>query len=114
MKVAIPFTAFLVTVPDKVPDPGFVFMAKVTLLVAVDTKLLEASSILTVTFDMVAPATVLAGWVPNVNLLGVEVTMLNVFDVAVVSAPLDATRVYPVPVLLILMFEKVASPATAA
>ena len=70
-KVAVPFTALSVAVPDRVPPPGFVPMATVMEFVAVVTTVPWASSTLTWTDGvMVAPTAVFVGWVVNPSFAG--------------------------------------------
>ena len=67
-KVATPFTAFTVVVPDRVPPPELFPIARVTLLVAEVTVLPDASCIATCNAgEMLAPAVVLLGWTVKAN-----------------------------------------------
>jgi hypothetical protein len=70
--VATPATAVCVNVPDRVPLPGFVPIARVTALTADVTTLPSASSMLTCTFGvMVAAAPVFVGWTVNASCVAV-------------------------------------------
>ena len=71
LKVATPFTAAIVVVPDRAPPPGFVPIATVTLAELVGTTRLLASSTRTVTTgEMGALVPALEGWVPKARWVG--------------------------------------------
>src|SRR5450755_2745846 len=111
--VATPATAFTCAVPFNAPPDGFVPRAIVTWFVAVVTTLPEASSMLTVTAGAIGlPAATLLGWTVNTNFAAEPTTLKGVLDMPVSPVAL-AESVSPVPALLMLRFEKVATPATA-
>src|ERR1700719_3969740 len=114
--VATPATAFACAVPLNVPLDGFVPMAIVIWLVAaapVVTTLPRASSTLTATAAVIeAPAATLLGCTVNASFVAAPTT-LNALLVALVSPVALAVSVYPVPALLMLKFENVATPLTA-
>jgi hypothetical protein len=73
-----------------------------------------ASSILTWTAGVIAaPATVFVGWTVNASCAADPAVTLNALLVAPVRPPKLAVNVYPVPALLMLSPENVATPATA-
>jgi hypothetical protein len=112
--VATPLAAFAVAVPDKVPLPGFVPIARVTAFVAAVTTFPCASSMLTCTDGVIAaPATTLLGCTVNTSCVAAPAVTLNALLVADVSPPALAVSVYPAPTLLILRLENVATPPTA-
>jgi hypothetical protein len=112
--VATPLTAATVSVPPRVPDAGFVPMASVIELVAEVTTLPAASSTLTVTAGvMTLPPATFVGWTPKANLLGVPAVTLKAELTALVRPADVAIKVYPVPALLTLRLENVATPLTA-
>ena len=115
LNVATPPDAATVAVPLSVPALGFVPIASVTFLVSEVTTLLFASRICTVIAGvMEAPAAVFVGCWLNTRCVAVPGVMLNVLDVAPVSAGLlVAESVYPVPVLLIDRVLNVATPPEA-
>ena len=93
-KVATPDEAVTVVVPDKVPLPGFVPIAIVTLEVAVVTVLPKLSCTVTCTAGEIAtPAVVFDGCTVKATFAAAAAVMLNVVLVAPVSTPLVAVRV---------------------
>src|SRR5256885_2858063 len=85
-KVATPFAAATVVVPDSVPPPGLVPIATVTLAVELVTVLLNASCTVTCTGGAIAtPATAFVGWTVKASLVAAAGVMLNPVDVAPVS-----------------------------
>jgi hypothetical protein len=86
--VATPATAVCVAVPDSVPLPGFVPIARITALTADVTTLPSASSMLTCTFGVIdAAAAVFVGCTVNANCVAVPGVILKPLLVAAVSAP---------------------------
>ena len=85
LNVATPPTAATVVVPLKVPVAGFVPIAKTTFAVEPVTVLPFASWIVTTTLLIVAPLTVLLGWVVNATFAAAPAVMLKVLDVAPVK-----------------------------
>jgi hypothetical protein len=86
--VATPATAFTVAVPDSVPPPGFVPMAKVTAFVAPVTTFPCASSMLTCTDGAIDTAIVtLLGCAVNANCVAAPAVTLNALLVAPVRTP---------------------------
>src|SRR5438270_561435 len=113
--VAMPFAAFWVAVPLRVPLPGFVPMAIVTDAVLVVTTLPPASCTCTVTAGVIEePAAVFDGCVPKASFVAVPTVILNELLVAPVNPVLLAASVYPLPALSIERLLKVAVPLTAA
>src|SRR5512132_130895 len=98
-KVATPFTADTVVVPDSVPAPGLIPMATVTLAVElgpVVTVLLNVSCTVTCTADeMDTPATASDGWTVKASFEAAAWLMLNADEAAPVSEPDAAVSVYP-------------------
>src|SRR5262249_43390303 len=93
-KVATPATAATVAVPLRVPPPGLVPMATVTLDVVVVTMLLKASSTATVTAGlMAAPAAVFVGCCTKARWVAAAAVMLKAVEVAPVRAVSAAARV---------------------
>src|SRR5205823_1950152 len=112
--VATPLMAVTVRVPPRVPAPGLVPIAMVIEALLVATRFPPASCTLTCTGGlMLAPATVLVGWTVKASFAAGPTEMLNVVVVALVSEPLVATSVYPVPALSIVRLLKVATPLEA-
>src|SRR5690242_20756863 len=113
--VATPLTAATLVVPERVPPPGFVPMATVTVPVNVVAVCPAASCAATFTGGaMLAPAAASLGCTVNTSCVGVTVVMLK-RPLVTVGRPVDeARRRYPFPALLIERSEKVAMPATAA
>jgi hypothetical protein len=111
VKVATPFTALTVAVPDNVPA----LTASVT--DAVDVVALFPNSSCTVTTGCDAnalPAAVEAdGCVVNANFDADAAVIANVLEVAAVSDPDVADRVRPVPAVVALNPLNVATPLTA-
>src|SRR5678810_989256 len=92
--VATPLDADTVVVPDSVPPPGLVPMATVMLAVELVTVLLNASCTVTCTAGLIAtPAVAFEGWTVKASLDAAAGVMLNVAEVAPVSAPEAAVRV---------------------
>src|SRR6266699_3515744 len=113
--VATPATAATVVVPVSVPASGFVSIATVTSLVNPVAVFPCASRAVTCSAgEIVAPAVVLVGSTVNTRWLAAPGAMLKAALVAVVRPAALAANVYPVPVLLMLTPENVATPATAA
>src|SRR6266550_1412320 len=113
--VATPFTAGTITVPESVPPPGFVPIVTVTLPLKPVVAFPRPSWALTTTAGAIAtPAVALLGWTVNASWLGVPGVMLKAALVAPVTPVAAAASVYPVPALLILKVEKLATPLTAA
>src|SRR2546422_309822 len=112
--VATPATAATVAVPDRVPPPGLVPSAAVTLPLNPVAVLPCASWTVTCTAGVMAPpAVVLLGWTLKTSCVGVPTATLNAVLVAGVTPVAAAASVYPVPTLLMLRFAKVATPPTA-
>src|SRR5512133_2167592 len=85
-KLATPFTAATVVVPDSVPPPGLVPMDTVTLAVELVTVLPNASCTASCTAGLIAaPAVALPGWTMNARLEAAAGVMLNADEVAAVS-----------------------------
>src|SRR6266550_1723665 len=113
--VATPFTAATAAVPDSVPLPALVPIATVTPPVKAVTTLPSPSSALTATAGAIAaPAVALLGWTVNASCVAVPGVMLKAALVTPVTPVAFAVSVYPLPVLLMLRLEKVATPLTAA
>src|ERR1700674_724561 len=92
--VATPATAFCVAVPDRVPPPGFVPIARVTALVAVVTTFPCASSMLTCTDGVIdAAAATLLGDTVNANCVAAPAVTLNAPLVAPVRPVALAVKV---------------------
>src|SRR6185295_5037790 len=84
--VATPDAAAAVVVPDSVPPPGFVPMARVMVAEEPVTVLSKASRTVTRTAGAIAtPATAFVGWVVNASLVAAAGLMLNADEVAPVS-----------------------------
>ena len=93
-KVATPATAFCVNVPDSVPPPGFVPMAKVTAADDPVTTFPPASSMLICTDGVIgAPAFVFVGCTVNASCEAGPAATLNVLLVAPVRTPELAFKV---------------------
>src|ERR1700716_2804845 len=111
--VATPPTAACVSVPASVPVLGFVPIATVMFPVNPVAVLPLPSCAVTWTAGVIAaPAAVVVGWTLNTSAVAVPAVILNAVLVAV-PAPV-AVSVYPVPALLRLSVENVATPALAA
>ena len=94
LNVATPLTAATVRVPLKVPPPGFVPMAIVTLLLLPVTTLPLASSTETCTAGvMLAPTAVLLGCVVKATLLAAAAVTLKAVEAAPLRLPSVALRV---------------------
>ena len=92
-KVATPATAATVVVPDRVPPPGLVLSATVTLAVEA-VRFPSASRMATFTAGvMAAPAVVLVGWTVMASLSAAAGVMLNAVLVAPVRPVALATSV---------------------
>src|SRR5262245_19182445 len=114
-KVATPFTAATVGVPESVPPPGLAPMAIVMLAVELGTRLPNASCTVTWTAGaMATPAPALVGCTVKASPFATAGLMLNAEEVAPVSGAEAAVSVYPVPALSMERLEKVATPFTAA
>src|SRR6267143_656859 len=93
-KLATPATAATVAVPDRVPAPGFVPIAMVTLPVKPVAVFPWASWAVTCTAGVIAaPAVVLAGCTLNTSWLAVPAVMLKAVLVALVGPVADAVSV---------------------
>src|SRR5213075_2624901 len=96
-KLATPFTADAVVVPDSVPPPGLVPMATVTLALELVTVLPKASCTATCTDGaMAAPAMAVVGCTANASLADAAGVMLKPAEVAPVNDADAAVSVYPV------------------
>src|SRR4051812_8099288 len=92
--VATPPDAATVVVPDSVPPPGLVPMARVTLALEVVTVLPNASCTATCTDgEIAAPAIAVVGCTVKPAWAAAAAVMLNPAAVAPVSAPDAAVRV---------------------
>ena len=112
---ATPFTAPTVVVPESVPPPGLAPSATRIFPVKVGSVFPCASCAVSCTAGVIAaPATALLGCTANARCVAPPAETLNVELVAVVSPVAPAVRVYPVPALLTLNVENVATPLTAA
>src|SRR5712692_12090352 len=108
-KVATP------AVPDSVPLLGFVPIATVTVPVNPVAMLPWASWAVTWTAGvMAAPAVVAVGWTEKTSWVAVPTVMSKPVLVALAGPVAEAISVYPLPVLLMLRVENVATPPTAA
>ena len=114
-KVATPFTAVTLVVPERVPPPGFVPSATVTVPVNPVAVFPCASSAVTCTAGVIAaPAVVLFGGTVKTSWAAAPDVTLNAALVAGLTALAAAVSVYPVPLLFTLRSENVATPATGA
>src|SRR5712691_9153804 len=114
-KLATPATAAMVVVPDNVPPPGFVPIATVTVPVKPVAVFPWASCAVTCTAGVIAaPAVVAVGWTEKTSCVAAAGVMVNAVLVALAGPVAEALSVYPVPTLLMLRVEKLATPATAA
>src|SRR3990172_10279104 len=114
-KVATPATAAVVVVPERVPAPGFAPIAIVTLSVNPAAVLPWASRAVTCTAGVgVFPAAVLVGCTAKPSWVAAPGAMVKAVLVAPVNPVAVAVSVYPVPLRLMLRWEKAATPATAA
>src|SRR5512143_1489665 len=85
-KLATPFTADTVVVPDSVPPPGLVPMATVMLAVELVTVFPNASCTVTCTAgEMGTPPVVLLGWTVKASWEAAAGLMLNAAEFAPVS-----------------------------
>src|SRR5437870_4770681 len=101
--VATPFTAATLVVPARVPPPGLVPIAMVTVPVKPATVLPASSCAATCTGGEIGlPAVVVLGGTTNASRVaaGVGAVMLNVALVALVRPEAVAASVYPFPALL--------------
>src|SRR5512141_1302353 len=92
-KVATPFTAATVVVPDSVPPPGLVPMATVMLALEPVTVFPNASFTTTCTGAIATPAVVVVGGAVNPSLVAAAGMMANVNEVAPVSGDDTAVSV---------------------
>src|SRR6185295_5632605 len=100
--VATPLDAATVAVPESVPPPGLAPIAAVMLADELVTVFPNASCTVTCTAGaMATPAVAFDGGTVKASLEAAAGVMLNATEVAPVSAPDAAVRVYPVPVLSI-------------
>ena len=114
LNVATPLEAAFVSVPLSVPLPALLAMAIVTLSVAEVTRLSFTSRIRTVTAgEIELPAAVFDGCWLKTSFVAVPTVMSNASDVAVVNPLEVASKVYPVPALLMLKSLNVATPLDA-
>src|SRR5262245_54321892 len=87
-KLATPFTAATVVVPESVPPPGLLPMATVMLAVELVTVLPNESCTATCTAGLIAaPATELAGCTVKATFEAAAGLMVNALELAPVSAP---------------------------
>src|SRR5690242_6744818 len=114
LNVATPATAVTEAVPESVPPPALLRIPTAIAAVKSAATLLEASSAVTVKLPIVAPATVLPGWLENTRCVATLLMTLNPALVPLVSPVAVAASVYPVPTLLMLRVANVATPAVAA
>ena len=116
-KLAIPVTAVWVAVPDSVPPPGLLPMARVTLAanpVAVLPKLSRA--VTRIAGVIAAPAGVVLGWPVKTSRFAAAGEIVNELLVAVRVEPLSvalACSVYPAPTCATLRSANVATPLCA-
>src|SRR5258706_320357 len=114
-KLATPLTAATVVVPDSVPPPGLVPMARSEVALERDTGWLRASCTVNKNNGaMPAPAVAFEGCTVKARFVAAAGQRLKAAEVAPVRAPDAAVRVYPVPTLSMERLEKVATPLTAA
>src|SRR3954467_3242789 len=93
-KLATPFTADTVVVPDSAPPPGLVPIATVMLAVELVTVLPNASATDTCTAGETAtPAVAFVGWTVNPSLVAAAGLMVNDDEVAPVSGADTAVSV---------------------
>src|SRR2546425_11346062 len=112
--VATPLTAFSDVVPERVPPPGFVPMATVTLPPNAVAVFPSASCAVTCTAGVIAaPAMVLLGGTVNASCVAAPGVTLKAALVWV-SPAAPAVRVYALPTLLMLNPGNAATPLTAA
>src|SRR5216117_401113 len=112
--VAAPLTAFSDVVPERVPPPGFVPMATVTLPPNAVAVFPWASCAVTCTAGVIAaPAVVLVGGTVNASCVAAPGVTLKAALVCV-SPAAPAVRVYALPTLLMLNPGNAATPPTAA
>src|SRR5215471_9736646 len=101
-------------VPDSVPPAGFVPSDIVTVPANPGTALPRASSATTCTAgEIVAPEEAVAGWTENAHCVAGPGATLNGALTMPLRPDVLAAIVYPMPVLLMLRPEKVATPAVA-
>src|SRR6266550_7568552 len=114
-RVATPATAVTLVVPARVPLPGLVPIATVTLPANPVAVLPCASRAVSCTAGaIVAPAVVVLGWTVKTSCVAAPAVTLKAVLVAPVRPVAAPVRVYPVPVLLMLSPENVATPLAAA
>jgi hypothetical protein len=114
LNVATPLDALSVLVPLNVPLPGFVPIVN-TMEAELPVTVLPPASC-TVTTGCVAnamPPVELLGLVVKAIFVAAPTVMLKVLLVALVTPPLDAVSVYPLPALSILHPANVATPDVA-
>src|SRR5437773_2395522 len=93
-KEATPELAATVVVPERVPPPGFVPMARVTLAVELVTVFEKASwTVSWIAGATETPATALDGWTVKATLAAAAGEMLKALEVAPVSGAEAAVRV---------------------
>src|SRR6267142_2672529 len=110
-KVATPFTAATVVVPDSVPPLGLAPSDAVTSPVNPATVLPSASRAATFTAGAIAaPATVDLGSTPNSSWTGAPAVIANAALVASGRPSATAASVYPLALLSMLSAEKLATP----
>ena len=94
LKVASPLTAATTNVPDNVPLPGLLLMAKVMLSVAVGTRFPPASCTWTlIAGEIDNVAAVLEGSTLKPNCTALPTVMSKLAEVAVVNPPAVASSV---------------------
>ncbi len=112
--MATPPTAGRTSVPESVAPPGFAAKVIVTSPVNAGVGLPNASCAATTTAGAIVVFTgVAVGWTVNARSAGAPGVMSNAADVASVSAPDDATSVYPTAAVSMKRSLKVATPSTA-
>src|SRR2546425_11102523 len=112
--VATPLTAFSDVVPERVPPPGLVPMATVTLPPNAVAVFPSASSAVTCTAGAIAaPAVVVLGGAVTASCVAAPGVTLKAALVWV-SPAAPAVKVYALPPLLMLNPGNVATPLTAA
>ena len=100
LKVASPLTAATVNVPDKVPLPGSLLMAKVMESVTVGTRLPPASCTWTLMAgEMEVVDTALLGSTLYTSWVAAPTVMSKLAEVARVRPEAVASNVYPAPTL---------------
>src|SRR5947199_10384655 len=113
--VATPLTAFSDVVPERVPPPGLVPMATVTLPPNAVAVFPWASCAVTCTAGVIAaPAVAPVGCTENTSRAAAAGVITNEVLVAAASPRAAARRVGQDRTLLTLRFEQVATPVAAA